>query len=93
MDTAAPIIRPLWWVAPTDKAALTIDSEFLLGNDILVAPVLESGARSRDVYLPPGQWTDELRGGIKQGGWHRNYSVELHELPYFKRKSEISVYV
>lgn len=92
VDTAAPIIRPLWWVAPTDEAALTIDSEFLLGDDILVAPVLESGARSRDVYLPAGQWTDELRGGIKQGGWHRNYRVELHELSYFKRKTEISVY-
>lgn len=86
VDTAAPIIRPLWWVAPTDQVALTIDSEFLLGNDILVAPVLDSGARSRDVYLPEGQWKDELRGDIKQGGWHRKYRAELHELPYFTRK-------
>ena len=34
-------------------------TEFLLGNDLLVAPVLEEGAVSRDVYLPRGQWRDE----------------------------------
>ncbi|XP_062594222.1 myogenesis-regulating glycosidase-like [Saccostrea cucullata] len=85
--TGAPIVRPLWWIAPKDEVALTIDSEFLLGNDILVAPVLDKGASSRDVYLPGGQWNDVLRGGVKQGGWYRNYKADLHELPYFIRNN------
>lgn len=87
INTGAPIIRPLWWIAPLDEVALTIDSEFLLGDDILVAPVLERGAVSRDVYLPGGQWKDQLRGDIKQGGWYRNYMAKLHELPYFTKQS------
>ncbi|XP_067659213.1 myogenesis-regulating glycosidase-like [Haliotis asinina] len=84
--TGEPIIRPIWWIAPQDEAALTIDSEYLLGNDLLVAPVLEKGATSRDVYLPEGTWFDDLRKRQVEGGqWYRNYSAELHELPYFTR--------
>lgn len=52
------INRPIWWIDSEDETALNIDSEYLLGDRILVAPVLDEGAVSRDVYLPPGQWTD-----------------------------------
>ncbi|XP_069120474.1 myogenesis-regulating glycosidase-like isoform X2 [Argopecten irradians] len=83
--TGAPIIRPLWWVAPDDPDAQTIDSEFLLGNDILVAPILKKGARYRDIYLVEGQWQDMLRGSVLQAGWIRNYTADIHELPYFIR--------
>ena len=54
MMTGAPIVRPLWWIAPLDAVALSIDTEFLLGDTLLVAPVLEQGATSRDIYLPAG---------------------------------------
>ncbi|BFZ23823.1 hypothetical protein BsWGS_26862 [Bradybaena similaris] len=84
--TGEPIVRPLWWIAPKDVNALNIDSEFLLGDDLLVAPVLEKGARSRDIYLPAGQWRDELRGVIRPGGaWLRKYAAALDELPYFTK--------
>jgi len=62
--TGAPIIRPLWWVAPTDPEALSIGDEFLVGDDLLVAPVIVQSARSRDIYLPAGLWRDELRARI-----------------------------
>ena len=84
--TGAPIVRPLWWLAPTDLVALTTDSQFLLGDDLLVAPVLEQGSRSRDVYLPAGTWRDETRGGSYVGPqWLRGYRADLHVLPYFQR--------
>lgn len=86
--TGAPIVRPLWWIAPLDEVALTLDSEYLLGNDLLVAPVLHPGATSRDIYLPVGVWQDQLRGGEVQGPqWLQNYRADLHELPYFTRVS------
>ena len=82
--TGNPIIRPLWWIDVRDEDALTSDSQFLVGNDILVAPVVEQGARSRDIFIPTGRWHDELRGGVLEGpDWLYNYTVELHELAYF----------
>lgn len=53
--SGAPIVRPLWWLAPTDEIAQVIDDEFLLGDSVLVAPVVVHGATSRRVYLPPGR--------------------------------------
>ncbi|KAK7462564.1 hypothetical protein BaRGS_00038393 [Batillaria attramentaria] len=84
--TGFPIVRPLWWIAPTDSDALTTDSQYLLGDDLLVAPVLEEGLRSRDVYLPAGTWRDELRGGNYTGPqWLKGYAADIDELPYFQR--------
>ena len=84
--TGSPINRPLWWVAPLDPDALTIDDEFLVGNDLLVAPVVEEGARQRDIYLPIGTWHDELRDQVLEGGqWYTEYQAELEELPHFVR--------
>ncbi|KAK3583844.1 hypothetical protein CHS0354_022889 [Potamilus streckersoni] len=82
--TGAPIVRPLWWVDPDDEVALTCDSEFLVGDHILVAPVLDKNARSRDIYLPTGWWRDEIRGVNLTGKqWIRGFKAELNELPYF----------
>jgi alpha-glucosidase (family GH31 glycosyl hydrolase) len=63
--------------------------EFLLGDDVLVAPILNEGAVTRDIYLPRGKWQDELQSGIVHNGnsWLRNYTVQLDELAYFTRIS------
>ena len=53
--TGSPIVRPLWWLAPTDEVAQIIDDEFLLGDSLLVAPVVVRGMTLRPVYLPPGR--------------------------------------
>lgn len=66
-------------------------SEFLLGEDILVAPVLDEGATSRDIYLPNGQWVDKLRSEKIIGPkWLKNYTVALNELAYFTRVPNIT---
>jgi alpha-glucosidase (family GH31 glycosyl hydrolase) len=54
--TGSPPIRPVWWLAPNDELAQVCDDEFLMGDDILVAPVVERGGRERDVYFPNGIW-------------------------------------
>lgn len=60
-------------------------TEFLLGENILVAPVLERGARSRDVYLPRGRWLaqGEPSRAVRGGDWLRDYPAPLDTLPYF----------
>lgn len=83
-----PIIRPVWWNDPYSEDALTCEDEFLVGDEILVAPVVEKGAKARDIYLPPGAWNDQLRNVKIQGEtWLRNYRVELDELAYFTLSS------
>jgi hypothetical protein len=57
----------------------------MLGNDILVAPVMNEGATSRDIYLPSGSWKDMNDGAMYEGGqWLRNYPAPLDVLPYFQ---------
>ncbi|XP_030829640.1 myogenesis-regulating glycosidase-like [Strongylocentrotus purpuratus] len=81
-----PMIRPLWWIAPTDRDALISDDQFLVGDDILVAPIVENGTLSRDVYLPPGQWQNAIDRMIYDGGqWIRNVSVPLSEALYYTK--------
>uniref|UniRef100_A0A8C4WVS9 Si:ch211-117c19.1 n=1 Tax=Eptatretus burgeri TaxID=7764 RepID=A0A8C4WVS9_EPTBU len=43
-----PIVRPMWWLAPFEPEALRSNSQFLLGDSVVVAPVLEPGVRKRD---------------------------------------------
>ncbi|XP_065224578.1 myogenesis-regulating glycosidase-like isoform X2 [Planococcus citri] len=91
-ETGTPVNPPIWWIDPTDPIAQNIGSEFLLGENILVAPVLEPGVRSRDIYLPRGVWRDEvntdsepIRGPI----WLYNYPADLDVLPYFTKIKDI----
>ncbi|XP_059486374.1 myogenesis-regulating glycosidase-like [Neocloeon triangulifer] len=89
-----PINLPVWWIAPHDSIAQTIDSEFLLGENILVAPVLEKGATSRDIYLPAGVWRegfgdDESRPIHEGPVWLRNFSAPLRHLPFFQRATTL----
>jgi alpha-glucosidase (family GH31 glycosyl hydrolase) len=68
-----------------------VSSEFLRGEDILVAPVLDERATSRDIYLPIGQWDDKLRSRTIIGPkWLKNYTVALNELAYFTRVPNVT---
>lgn len=61
-------------------------AEFMLGEDLLVAPVLEEGASSRDIYLPQGSWRDEAdpQHPVYDGPmWLDSYPADLWTLPYF----------
>lgn len=86
VETGEPIIRPLWWIAPDDERALMEDSEFLVGDDILVAPVITQGATTRNIYLPQGLWKDMNSKNTYIGPIEiESYAAPLHILPYFQR--------
>lgn len=86
-----PVNPPIWWLDPTDEAALKEDSEFLLGESLLAAPVLEMGATSRDVYLPFGKWVDGNNGKKYTGPVTiKNYSAPLDTLPWFYIEGSIA---
>ncbi|MFQ3548042.1 MAG: glycoside hydrolase family 31 protein, partial [Termitinemataceae bacterium] len=62
-----PVMRPLWYHWPDLEWALTCDTEFMIGSDILHAPILDPAAREREVRLPPGMWFDWIRGSFVAG--------------------------
>ncbi|MBD0777567.1 glycoside hydrolase [Maribacter sp. ANRC-HE7] len=78
-----PIVRSMEYVFPHQGYEL-VKNQFMLGDDILVAPVLEKGAQNRKVILPKGKWIDEL-GVVYRGGKSVDIKVSLERLPYFKR--------
>ncbi|HET9979360.1 MAG TPA: glycoside hydrolase family 31 protein [Ktedonobacterales bacterium] len=87
--TGAPIVRPLAWVAPTHAASLACDDQFLLGNDLLVAPVLEEGATSRTIALPPGEWFTWDSAESHTGDQRLTIPVTLESLPLYVRAGTV----
>jgi len=85
VSSGEPIIRPLWWADPNDNNTFSIDTQFLFGDDLMVAPVVELGAKQRDIYLTSGQWTDQSNKTFTGPKWIKNYSAEIDVLPYFIR--------
>jgi hypothetical protein len=55
VDHETPILRPLWWLNPTDVRSQKASDQFLMG-DMLVAPVLCDRTMERSIYFPPGLW-------------------------------------
>lgn len=82
--TGEPIMRSLEYVDPHKNYA-EINDEFMLGNDILVAPVLKKGAVSRTVIFPKGRWQDQNTGKIYEGNTEAEVEADLSTLPWFRR--------
>jgi len=85
--TGEPIIRPLWWYWPTDDETFVIESEFMLGQDYLIAPVLNLNVVAHAIYLPAGVWQEQwnMRKTINMThGGLIYYNVTIHDICYFK---------
>jgi alpha-D-xyloside xylohydrolase len=79
-----PPMRPLFVDFPQDPDAWRTEDEFLFGPDLLIAPVLEPGARMRDVYLPAGRtWVTAGTGDRHEGGDIVRVPVSLDRIPVF----------
>jgi len=86
IEKGTPVNPPIWWIDPNNKEAHKINDEFLLGESILVAPVIEEAAESRNIYLPAGNWKDMTMDMSYKGPiWLRNYPAPLEVLPYFRK--------
>ena len=87
--TGMPVMRALWLHYPDDPAAVSRGDEYLWGRNVLVAPVVEKGATSRQLYLPHGAWFDFWTGERQEGGKEITRQVDLGTTPLYMRAGSI----
>ncbi|MEO6334424.1 MAG: TIM-barrel domain-containing protein [Pyrinomonadaceae bacterium] len=88
--TGQPVMRPLWYEFPTDKLTYLIGDEYLVGSDLLVAPVVKEGMRTREIYLPAGAaWIDWWTGERMEGGKQYSVKAPVDRLPLYVRAGAI----
>ncbi len=87
--TGIPMVRPLFWNHPQKQGLWEVEDAFLLGDNLLVAPVLEDKAIQRKIMLPPGGWHDFWTGQSYQGEAEIEIPVNLETIPLFVRADAI----
>ncbi|MER7812277.1 glycoside hydrolase family 31 protein [Streptomyces sp900116325] len=87
--TGAPYVRPLWWGAPGDRGLRDCEDAFLLGDALLVAPVLKQGADRRAVRLPRGRWYDTATGEAYGGPGQIWVDAPLSRVPVLVRAGSV----
>lgn len=89
-----PVMRPLFFDFNEDSCAWDTEDEYMFGKDILVAPVMEEGARERSVYLPDGaEWTDAYTGEKYKGGQRVTVPAPIDIIPvFFKNDARYNIY-
>ncbi|WP_395759615.1 glycoside hydrolase family 31 protein [Streptomyces althioticus] len=87
--TGAPMVRPVWWPAPEERELRDCEDAFLLGDALLVAPVLEPGAVRREVRLPRGRWYDTATGRAYEGPAKVLVDAPLERIPVFARAGAV----
>jgi alpha-D-xyloside xylohydrolase len=85
--TGLPPMRALFLEFPDEEPAWEIGDEYMLGPDVLVAPVCKRGAREREVYLPQGAaWVDAWTGRPVQGNGWVTAMAPLARIPVYLRR-------
>ena len=87
--TGLPLMRALWTAWPEDAKAISIADQYLWGDHLLVAPVLEAGARKRTTYLPEGNWWDFWTNQRVKGGFDVTRDVDLATIPVYVRAGAV----
>ena len=81
-----PMMRPLFYDFPEDKTCYTVEDQYMFGPDLLIAPVYESKAETRKVYLPAGsRWKNSFSGIEYEGGRIIEVKLSLENIPIFSR--------
>lgn len=85
-----PVFRPLLMEYPNDVKTYNLNDQFMIGDNVIVAPILTPSTTDRAVYLPIGEWVEFSSGKIYQGEKVHLIHAELEEMPIFiKRGSAI----
>jgi alpha-glucosidase len=91
-ETGVGIVRPLFWAFPDDPQVINDGASWMLGDSLLVSPVVSAGESVHRFYLPVGTWYDYARGTRIDGNKFLNYKVDANtwnDIPLFVRAGAI----
>lgn len=78
-----PLVAPVFYHADNDPEAWPVSDQHWLGRALLVAPILEEGRATREVYLPAGEWQDVWSGETVAGPARLHVNAGLSEIPVY----------
>jgi len=84
-----PVLRPLVYAYQDDETTYQLDDAFLVGENMLVAPVLKAGTKERRVYLPRGLWYDKANKAPLKGPAWLDVPAPLNRLPVFIKAGSV----
>jgi len=87
--TGAPILRHLFLLEPKNPLVWDRHDQYMVGDDILVAPVVQDGVRSRELYLPAGEWLSYWDNTLYRGGDVVTVPAPLEEIPLLMRSGAL----
>ena len=85
-ETGAPIMRPMFWDYYDDEKCYELEDQYMFGEDILFAPIVDEGATERKVYLPKGNWINVNTKETVQGGYEITCHAKLDEFIAFVKE-------
>jgi oligosaccharide 4-alpha-D-glucosyltransferase len=80
---AEPLVSPLYYYFSSDTLASKVEDEYMYGRDLLIAPVIEKGATSRNIYLPQGSWYEWKSNQTIKGGINFEADAPLKKTPVY----------
>lgn len=88
-EAGVPLMRAMFLEFPEDRECRRTDMQFMFGGSLLVAPVVEKGARTREVYLPKGRWYDWYDGTVYEGGHYVTVPAPLDRTPLLVKEGSM----
>ncbi|MCZ0755362.1 glycoside hydrolase family 31 protein [Anoxybacillus sp. J5B_2022] len=85
-ETGAPVMRPLVFEYPNDENTYHLSDEFLVGDNVLIAPIMTPKTMHRVVYLPKGKWVNYWTDEVLEGERHHLVHADLETLPIFVKQ-------
>lgn len=80
-----PVMRPMFFEYPDDETCYQTGEQFMFGDDILFAPIVNRGQTEKEVYLPEGEWVLTKSNEVYSQGWH-TVNAEINEFVAFVKK-------
>jgi len=85
----SPLARPIFYHDNTDTNLFKAEDQYMFGDALLVAPVLEKDAKQRELYLPKGDWYAFDDGKKQSGGNWLTVPVNMNHIPVFVKAGSI----